>query len=55
MGTKLTYNEIEQDLREKGFTAQEIDRLTDWWRRNWDWLYTASAEEIRSASADCLE
>jgi len=54
MKTNLNYTQIEENLMDKGFTREEVDKLTDWWRADWDWLFAASAEEIRAASVDCL-
>jgi len=53
--TEITYPELEQAMIEKGFTRKEIDILTDWWPTEWNWLFTASASDIRDASTDALE
>lgn len=54
MAEKVNYQELEQKLREDDFTAKEIDDLTNWWAYNWDWLLTASADEIRKNSQEAL-
>jgi hypothetical protein len=53
---KMDYSKLASRLLDLGFRPDEIDTITDWWawREHYDWLMTASRDEIAEASREAF-